>query len=69
VVAAVDSETVLWGQTLVYTLYALAIMAIAGWFAYKVTRRAGPGRPSCGWPDCRGCSGGRSTPTASSSRS
>lgn len=32
------SNTVLWGQTLIYTFYALAIIALMGWFALKVTR-------------------------------
>jgi cytochrome c oxidase subunit II len=39
----VDSNLVLWGQTLAYTLYALAIMAAVGWFARRVTRE-GKGR-------------------------
>jgi cytochrome c oxidase subunit II len=39
----VDSSLVLWGQTLAYTLYALAIMAAVGWFALRVTRE-GEGR-------------------------
>jgi len=34
----IDSNTVLWGQTLVYTFYVLIIMALMAWFAYKVTR-------------------------------
>lgn len=34
----VTSNTVLWGQTLVYTFYALAIIALVGWFAVKVTQ-------------------------------
>jgi cytochrome c oxidase subunit II len=34
----IDSNTVLTGQTAAYTLYVLAIMALMGWFAYKVTR-------------------------------
>lgn len=34
----VDSNTVLWGQTLLYTIYAVAIISIVGWFTYKVTR-------------------------------
>ena len=34
----VDSSNVLWGQTIVYTLYALAIILLVGWFAYGVTR-------------------------------
>lgn len=39
----VDSTVVLWGQTLAYTLYVLAIMAVMGWFATRVTRE-GDGR-------------------------
>jgi cytochrome c oxidase subunit 2 len=34
----VDSTVVLWGQTVAYTLYVLAIMAVMGWFALRVTR-------------------------------
>jgi cytochrome c oxidase subunit 2 len=34
----VDSNMVLFGQTLAYTLYVLAIMTIVGWFAYRVTK-------------------------------
>ena len=34
----VDSSTVLWGQTLAYTFYVLAIMALMAWFAIHVTR-------------------------------
>lgn len=34
----VDSNVVLTGQTIAYTLYVLAIMLLMGWFAYKVTR-------------------------------
>jgi cytochrome c oxidase subunit II len=34
----VDSRTVLWGQTLAYSLYALAIIATMAWFAVRVTR-------------------------------
>ena len=37
----VDSSLVLWGQTLAYTLYALAMIAIVGWFALRVTRDGG----------------------------
>lgn len=33
----VDSTVVLWGQTVAYTLYVLAIMAVMGWFALRVT--------------------------------
>lgn len=34
----IDSSTVLWGQALIYTLYALAVLVVMGTFAYKVTR-------------------------------
>jgi cytochrome c oxidase subunit 2 len=34
----VDSNVVLAGQTTAYTCYVLAIMAVMGWFAYRVTR-------------------------------
>jgi cytochrome c oxidase subunit 2 len=34
----VDSVVVLWGQTLAYTLYVLAMMAVMGWFAVRVTQ-------------------------------
>ncbi|MCX6549850.1 MAG: cytochrome C oxidase subunit II [Acidobacteria bacterium] len=37
----VDSTTVLWGQTLAYTFYVLAIMAVMGWFALRVTQDGG----------------------------
>ncbi len=40
----VDPKTVLWGQTIAYTCYSLAIMAVVAWFAYKLTRRGG-GKP------------------------
>ncbi len=40
----VDPKTVLWGQTIAYTCYSLAIMAVVGWFAYKLTRK-GTGKP------------------------
>jgi cytochrome c oxidase subunit II len=33
----VDSSTVLWGQTIVYTLYAVAVLSVVGWFGVKVT--------------------------------
>jgi len=35
----VDSSVVLWGQTLAYTFYVLAIMAVMGWFALRVTQQ------------------------------
>jgi cytochrome c oxidase subunit II len=34
---SVDSTMVLWGQTIVYTLYALAVLIVMGVFAYKVS--------------------------------
>lgn len=34
----VTSNTVLWGQTVIYTCYALAIMLLVGWFGMKVTQ-------------------------------
>jgi cytochrome c oxidase subunit 2 len=34
----IDSNIVLTGQTIAYTFYVLAIMALMGWFTYKVTR-------------------------------
>lgn len=43
----VDSKVVLWGQTLAYTLYVLAIIALMGWFAKRVTRE---GKHSSGKP-------------------
>lgn len=33
----VDSSVVLFGQTLAYTFYCLAIISVIGWFGYKVT--------------------------------
>lgn len=35
----VNSQVVLWGQTIAYTCYALAIMALMAWFGYKITRQ------------------------------
>lgn len=35
----VDSQVVLWGQTIAYTCYALAIIALIAWFGYKVTKQ------------------------------
>lgn len=37
----VDSEVVLWGQTIAYTCYAIAIMSLMAWFGYKITRQGG----------------------------
>lgn len=34
----VDSSLVLWGQTLLYTIYSLTIMSLMGWFGYRVTK-------------------------------
>lgn len=34
----VDSTQVLWGQTLMYTAYALAILVVVAWFGLAVTR-------------------------------
>jgi cytochrome c oxidase subunit II len=47
----VDSRLVLTGQTIAYTLYVLAILALMGWFAYRVTREGGSGgvRPAFFW--------------------
>lgn len=41
----VDSTLVLTGQTVAYTLYVLAILAVMGWFARAVTRTAGAAAP------------------------
>jgi cytochrome c oxidase subunit 2 len=38
----VDARNVLWGQTIVYTLYALVIISVVVWFAYKITRGQAP---------------------------
>jgi len=35
----VDSQVVLWGQTIAYTCYALAIILLIGWFGFKITRQ------------------------------
>ena len=47
----VDSRMVLMGQTIAYTLYVLAILALMGWFAYRVTREGKTGgvRPALFW--------------------
>jgi cytochrome c oxidase subunit 2 len=39
---AVDARTVLWGQTLVYTSYALVIICVVAWFSYKLVRGKSP---------------------------
>lgn len=33
----VDSSTVLWGQTIIYTAYCLVIISLVAWFASKLT--------------------------------
>ena len=38
----VDSNTVLWGQTIVYTLYVVAILVVMGVFTYNITRDGKP---------------------------
>jgi cytochrome c oxidase subunit 2 len=35
----IDTNVVLTGQALAYTFYVIAIAALMGWFAYKVTRK------------------------------
>jgi cytochrome c oxidase subunit 2 len=40
----VDSSVVLYGQTIAYTLYCLAIILVMGWFAFKLTH-AGQSNP------------------------
>jgi len=34
----VDSAVVLWGQTLAYTLYCIAMILVVGWVAWKLTK-------------------------------
>lgn len=34
----VDSQMVLWGQTIAYTFYAIVIILLISWFSYKLTR-------------------------------
>lgn len=43
----VDSSVVLFGQTLVYTLYTITMILVMAWFSYRVTRaeEGGPVRP------------------------
>lgn len=40
----VDSSVVLWGQTIMYTAYCLAIISLIGWFALRITKPAGATR-------------------------
>ncbi|MCB0912065.1 MAG: hypothetical protein KDB60_10675 [Propionibacteriaceae bacterium] len=37
----VDSSTVLWGQTIIYTAYCLVIISLVAWFASKLTGKQG----------------------------
>lgn len=37
-IGKVDSTMVLWGQTLAYTFYSIAIILIVGWFGWRLTR-------------------------------
>jgi cytochrome c oxidase subunit II len=39
----IDSTVVLYGQTLAYTFYCLAILSLIGWFGYKITRKGNEG--------------------------
>lgn len=38
----VDSTQVLWGQTIMYTAYVVAIVAVMAWFAMQITRTGPP---------------------------
>jgi cytochrome c oxidase subunit II len=40
----IDSSVVLWGQALIYTLYAFAVLIVMAGFAYKVTRSGASNR-------------------------
>ncbi|MBI2244155.1 MAG: cytochrome C oxidase subunit II [Nocardioides sp.] len=40
----IDSSTVLWGQTIMYTAYCLAIISLVWWFATRITRPTGESR-------------------------
>jgi cytochrome c oxidase subunit II len=44
----VDSSVVLYGQTIAYTFYCLAIILVMGWFAFKLTHagRSNPVKPA-----------------------
>ena len=39
----VDSSLVLWGQTLAYSLYCVAMILLVSWFGYRVTRQGDGG--------------------------
>ncbi|MCP3938319.1 MAG: cytochrome c oxidase subunit II [Actinomycetia bacterium] len=45
---AVETNTVLWGQTLIYTAYVLVITLLIGWFAIGVTKGS-EARPVPSW--------------------
>jgi cytochrome c oxidase subunit II len=36
----IDSSVVLWGQTVAYTCYCIALILLVGWFGMKITRPA-----------------------------
>jgi cytochrome c oxidase subunit 2 len=40
----VDSSVVLWGQTIAYTCYCVAIILLVGWFAWRVTKTGKSGK-------------------------
>lgn len=40
----IDSSDVLWGQTIMYTAYCLAIISLIWWFARRITKPAGRSR-------------------------
>jgi cytochrome c oxidase subunit II len=44
----VDSSVVLYGQTIAYTFYCLAIISVMAWFAYRVTRTGKESRVKAG---------------------
>jgi cytochrome c oxidase subunit II len=44
----VDSKIVLFGQTLAYTLYCVAIILVVGWFGWRLTKPAKGGGPKPG---------------------
>jgi cytochrome c oxidase subunit 2 len=45
----VDSALVLEGLAVTYTLYVVAILALVGWFAWRVTRSGAPANLRAGW--------------------
>mgnify|MGYP000853203093 FL=1 len=42
---SVTTHTVLWGQTIIYTIYVSVIILLMAWFAYNITRK-GPSKVS-----------------------